>query len=213
MRQPKLVLIVLAIMCLVSACSSSGTDKSMRPETPVEAPDKDPVKEYPNNDIQSQSSEEYIGKFSYIKQLSSEKQKAFTRFESGGDLQELYAFTPEDMVLIYLYCISIGDPELIYEITYNGGQLPDRDQFRNDYFEYALKYDSETAIRYRYYDSIKVDESTAEENKLTVLITVSIERVAHTLALGLQKEDQIWKLDIYPLIQDYINKASDNKAQ
>ncbi len=206
------MLFVLAITCLVSACSSSGTDKSMRPETPVEAPDKDQVKESLNNDVHSYSSEGYIEKFSYIKQLSLEKQEAFNRFKSERNLQELYDFTPEDMVLIYLYCISVGDPELIYEITFNGGQLPDRDKFRNDYFEYALKYDSETAIHYRYYDSIKVDESTAEENKITVLITVSIETMTHSLALGLQKEDQVWKLDIYQSIKNYMDKASNNKA-
>ena len=76
-----------------------------------------------------------------------------------------------------------------------------------------MNYDSETAVHYRYYDSIKVDESTAEENKVTVLITVSIETMTHSMALGLQKEDQVWKLDIYHLKKDYINKASKNKTQ
>ena len=57
-----------------------------------------------------------------------------------------------------------------------------------------------------------MDESTAEENKVTVLITVSIETTTHSMALRLQKEDQVWKLDIYHLIKDYINKASKNKT-
>ncbi|MBB3114775.1 hypothetical protein FHS18_006935 [Paenibacillus phyllosphaerae] len=101
---------------------------------------------------------------------------------------------------------------MIYEITYNGGQLPEQDKFRKDYFEYAMIYDSETAVHYRYYDSIRVDESTAEENKVTVLITVSIETTTHSLALGLQKENQVWKLDIYDLIKENINKASKSKT-
>ncbi|WP_151208717.1 hypothetical protein [Paenibacillus yonginensis] len=201
-------MLVLAIMSVVSACSSEDTDMTMMSETPVEAQDKDQVKKALNEDINSNPGEKYVERFSYLKQLSLEKQEAFARFKSERNLQELYEFTPEDMVLVYLYCLSIGDPDLIYEITFNGGQLPDRDKFRKDYFEYVMNYDSETAVHYRYYDSIKVDESTAKEKQVTVLITVSIETTTHTMALGLQREDQVWKLDIYPLIQDYINKAS-----
>ncbi|KRE51509.1 hypothetical protein [Paenibacillus sp. Soil522] len=126
-------------------------------------------------------------------------------------MHDLYNFTPEDMVLAYLYCLSIGDPDLIYAITYNGGQLPDQDEFREDYFEYVMNYDSETAVHYRYYDSIKVDENTAEENKVKVRIMVGVGSTTHSLALGLQKEDQVWKLDIYHLIKEYKNKASKNK--
>lgn len=115
-------------------------------------------------------------------------------------------------MLVYLYCLSVGDPDLLYDITFNGGQLSDKDKFREDYFEYAMTYDSETAVHYRYYDSIKVDESTSEENKVTVLVTVSIETTTHTLALGLQKEDQIWKMDIYHLIKEYKDKANQSKT-
>lgn len=155
---------------------------------------------------------ESVEKFSYLKQLSIEKQEAFTRFEEERKRSYLSNFTPEDMVLVYLYCLSVGDPDLLYEITFNGGQLPDKDKFREDYFEYAMTYDSETAVHYRYYDSIKVDESTSEENKVTVLVTVSIETTTHTLALSLQKEDQIWKMDIYHLIKEYKDKANQSKT-
>lgn len=211
MRQSGLVLLVLAMLFLVSACSS--TNKTLRTEVPAEALEKDHLKKSFNNDTNTNPGEEYIGKFSYLKQLPLEKQEAFTRFKVERNLQNLHNFTPEDMVLIYLYCISIGDPDLIYAITFNGGQLPDLDKFRKDYFEYAMNDDSETAVHYRYYDSIKVDESTAEENKVTVLISVSIETTTHTMALGLQKEDQVWKLDIYHLIKAYIDKASKNKTK
>ncbi|WMT43281.1 hypothetical protein RE628_14130 [Paenibacillus sp. D2_2] len=211
MRQARLVLLVLSMLSLVSACSS--TDKTIRAEAPVKSLEEDQVKTSLSKDINTNPREEYIEKFSYLKQLSLEKQEAFTRFKDKRNLQYLYNFTPEDMVLVYLHCLSISDPDLIYTITLNEGQLPDQDKFRKDYFEYASNYDSETAVHYRYYDSIKVDESTAEENKVTVLITVSIESMTHTMALGLQKEDQVWKLDIYPMIKEYINKASKNKTK
>lgn len=207
MKQTGLVLLVLAITSLVSACSSDNSDKTVRSESTVELPKKDQVKEPDNYSINTTPGKESVEKFSYLKQLSLEKQEAFTRFKDERNLSYLYNFTPEDMVLVYLYCLSIGDPDLIYEITFNGGQLPDQDQFREDYFEYVMKYDSETAVHYRYFDSIKVDESTAEENKVTVIITVSIETTTHSMALGLQKENQVWKLDIYHSIKGYINQS------
>ena len=86
----------------------------------------------------------------------------------------------------------------------------DQDEFRKDYFEYMKNSESETAVHYRYYDSIKVDEHTAEENKVTVLITAGVGSITHSLALGLEKEDQVWKLDIYHLIKEY-KKGSKNK--
>jgi len=211
LRQARLVLLVLSMLSLVSACSS--TDKTMKTEPPVDSLEKDQVKKSSNNDTNTNPSEENVEKFSYLKQLSLEKQEAFTRFKVERNLQYLYNFTPEDMVLVYLYCLSVGNPDLIYAITFNGEQLPDQDKFRKDYFEYVGNYDSETAVHYRYYDSIKVDESTTEENKVTVHITVSIEIMTHTMILGLQREDQVWKLDVYPMMQEYINKASKNKTK
>lgn len=150
-------------------------------------------------------------KFSYLKQLSLDKQEAFTRFKGERDLTELIHFTPEDMMLVYMYCISIGDPDLLYQITYDGGQLPDPNTFHDEYFKYAMTYDSETAMHYRYYDSIKVDESTAEENKVAVMITVSLETSTHSMAMELRKEDEVWKINIYHLIQLYKNQAIKNE--
>lgn len=209
MKQAGLILFVIAIISSMSACSiNNNTERFEMAETPVESPlgDQETV---PFKNITGD--EESNEKFSYLKQLPVEKQVAFTRFKEERNLHDLYNFTPEDMVLAYLYCLSIGDPDLIYAITYNGGQLPDQDEFREDYFEYVMNYDSETAVHYRYYDSIKVDENTAEENKVTVRITVGVGSTTHSLALGLQKEDQVWKLDIYHLIKEYKNKASKNK--
>jgi hypothetical protein len=131
------------------------------------------------------------------------------KFKAERNLQYLYDFTPEDMVIVYLYCLSIGDPELIYAITYNAGQLPDQGTFRDEYFQYAMNHDSDTAVHYRYYDSIEVDENTAGESQLTVLVTAGVGSITHSLALGLQKEDKVWKIDIYHLINHYKKKANE----
>ncbi|GIP45455.1 hypothetical protein J45TS6_39140 [Paenibacillus sp. J45TS6] len=209
MKQIRLILLILLMMSLLSACWKS--DNSEKPiETSLENQTKGQteVSSTMTNITDYQNSNE---RFSYLKQLSLEKQEAFNRFTIERDLQELNKFTPEDMVLVYLYCISIGDPDLIYEITYDGGYLPNKDVFREDYFDYVMIHDLERAIQYRYFDSIKVEESTAEENQVTVLITVVLESSTYSLALGLKKEDQIWKLDIYHSIKEYKNKALKNK--
>lgn len=197
---------------MLAGCSINDNVKNVeKPMTPVEEPVKEQVTVPRKSEKTMTVNEERDKRFSYLEQLSAAKQEAFKRFKAERDLRNLYNFTPEEMVLAYLYCLSIGDPDLIYAIIYNAGQLPDQDEFREDYFEYVMIYDSETAVHYRYYDSIKVDENTAEENKVTVLITVGVGSTTHSLALGLQKEDQVWKLDIYHLIKEYKNKGSKNK--
>ena len=161
-----------------------------------------------NGNIES-INDENDERFSYLEQLSVAKQEAFMKFKSEGNLSYLYDFTPGDMVLIYLYSLSVGDPDLIYAITYNAGQLPDQDTFRSEYIEYASNHDSETAVHYRYYESIEIDEDTAEENKVTVVVTAGVGVMTHSLALGLQKEDKVWKMDIYHLINYFKEKASE----
>ncbi len=77
MRQAGLVLLVLVIISLVSACSSGNTDKTMRSETPLEALEKGQVKKSFNHDINKNPVEEYVEKFSYLKQLSLKKAGGF----------------------------------------------------------------------------------------------------------------------------------------
>ncbi|MBB3114774.1 hypothetical protein FHS18_006934 [Paenibacillus phyllosphaerae] len=109
-KQLGLVVLVLAIMSLVSACRSDNTDKTSRPETTMEVQNKDQEKELSNNGTNTTPDKESIEKFSYLNQLSLDKQEAFTRFTAEKSLHNLYNFTPEDMVLVYLYCLSIGRP-------------------------------------------------------------------------------------------------------
>ncbi|MCM3782035.1 hypothetical protein M3231_03530 [Neobacillus mesonae] len=210
MKQAKLILLSLTIISLLSAYWMSSDNSEKPVDSSVEDQEKGQI-EVQSALTKKSGNKNSDERFSYLKQLSIENQEAFNRFTSERNLQELYKFAPEDMVLVYLYCISIGDPGLIYEITYNGGYLPNKDKFREDYFDYAMIHDSEIAMHYRYLDSIKVEESTAEENQVTVLVTVGLESLTHSLALGLQKEDQTWKLDIYHSIKEYKNKALKSK--
>lgn len=155
----------------------------------------------------SESNEESNDRFSYLEQLPAAKQEAIAKFKAERNLQFLYDFTPEDMVIVYLYCLSIGDPDLLYDIAYNGGELPDRDTFREEYYTYAGNHGSETAVHYRHYESIEVDPRTAEEDTLTVLVTTGVGTITASMALGLRQEDKVWKVDIYHWIAHHKEQA------
>jgi len=142
-------------------------------------------------------------RFSYLEELPLEKQEALSKFVEERDIQHLYDFSPVDMAIVYLYCLSLSDPYLLYAITYDAGLLPDQDTFREEYFEYAANHDSDIAVHYRHYDSIEAHEDPVEANKVTVLVKAGVGIITHSLALGLQKEDRLWKLDIYHVIKSY----------
>lgn len=163
--------------------------------------------EYESNDYDTDDTDT---RFSYLDQLSPDKQVAFMKFiAEEHNLQYLYNFSPEEMVLVYLHSISQGYTESIYAITYHNGLLPDNDTFRNEYYEYASKHDSETAVHYRYFDTIEIDENTAEENKVAVIVTAGVGIMTHSIILGLQKEDKVWKMDIYHMIEHYKELANE----
>ncbi len=136
-------------------------------------------------------------RFSYLDRLPTAKREALEKFLKERTLSYLSGFTPEDMMLAYLYGLSVGDPDFLHAIAYRGGGLPDADTFRKEYFEYAQHLDAATAVHYRYYDSISVDPETASENQVTALITVGIGTITDTMAFGLRKEDGVWKPDLY----------------
>lgn len=157
----------------------------------------------------SESNEESNDRFSYLEQLTAAKQEAIAKFKAERNLQFLYDFTPEDMVIVYLYCLSMGDPDLLYDIAYNGGELPDRDTFREEYFTYAGNHGAETAVHYRHFESIEVDPRTAEVDTLTVLVTTGVGTITDSMALGLRQEDKVWKVDIYHWIAHHKEQAKD----
>lgn len=192
-----IVILILIISFQLAGCNRQNpTENDQNSSSSLETP------------LSERTPEENNVKFSYLEQLTVDKQEAFKLFRAERDLKFLFNFTPEDMVIIYLYCLSIGDPDLLFTITYNGSMLPDQDTFRKEYFEYAMMQSSETAVHYRHYDSIEVDQQTAEDNKLTVLVKVGVGSITDSLALGLQKEDKVWKLDIYHLIENYKKQAN-----
>ncbi|MFF2015393.1 hypothetical protein [Paenibacillus sp. NPDC058177] len=205
----KLILTMIILISLVGCDYTKSEPATTEKNSPTSEAHFDERLSNTNGSIES-INDGNDKRFSYLRQLSLAKQESFVKFiAEEKNFHYLYDFTPEDMVLVYLYSLSVGDPDLIYAITYNAGLLPDQETFRNEYFKYASNYDSEIAVHYRYYESLKIEENTAEENKVTVIITAGVGIMTNSLALGLRKEDKIWKMDIYHLINQYKEKTSE----
>ena len=196
----KLIWITILLIALTSCDSIRDDGETIENITVTSQP---PIDNQPSDNASVESSNDDNERFSYLEQLSVDKQASLAKSIEERSLNYLYDFTPEDIVLVYLYALSFGDPDLIYFITYDGGQLPDQDTFRNDYFQYVSNHGTETAVHYRYYDSIKIDQHTDDENKVSVLVTTGVGNITDSMILGLQKEDNVWKIDIYHMFIHY----------
>ncbi|TYP74708.1 hypothetical protein [Paenibacillus methanolicus] len=152
-------------------------------------------------------------RFSYLAQLSPEKQEAYKAFEQSRDLGLLTNFSPEEMVLAYFHTISNGDPYALHPMIYNGGYLADLARFTDEYFKYVGNHHSETALHYRYYDSIKVDELNSKPDYKAVVTSVSVGIHYHSMLRGLRKEDGVWKLDVYGSMKNQIKAGKEAELE
>jgi hypothetical protein len=146
--------------------------------------------------------------FSYLKMLPNERIKQYELFVSDKDSRHLQSFSPEEILLIYIHASDKGDVEVIYALSYDNGVLPDLITFRNEYNKYLSKSAQDMVLKFRYYDSIKVNEDTVKLNEVGVEISVSTESSRETTLYGLKKEEDIWKMDIYQQIECFKDKAN-----
>jgi len=146
--------------------------------------------------------------FSYLEQLPAERIEEYELFVKDRDTSHLQRFSPEQILLIYMHSVAIVDAAAIYALIYNDGLLADVERFRKDYNEYLLNTEQEVALKYRYYDSIQINEETSEENSVVVVITVSLGSTTSSVGYSLKKEDHIWKMDLQHLIEYFKQKAA-----
>ncbi|OAB34893.1 hypothetical protein PMSD_14135 [Paenibacillus macquariensis subsp. defensor] len=145
-------------------------------------------------------------RFSYLDQLPNEKVKAYKEFVSGKDIRHLQTFTPEEILLVYFHSVAEADEDVIYALTYDNGVLPDLDTFIVEYRENLDKPETEHALEFRYYDSIKAHEGTVKENEISMDITAGVGIFTATNIYGLKKENNVWKMDIYHLMEPVKSK-------
>lgn len=102
---------------------------------------------------------------------------------------------------IHLHSVSIADVESIYALTYNDGKLPDADTFRQEYDEKLLHREQGIALEYRYYESIEAQEGMVKENETALGITASVGTFTATTVYGLKKDNNVWKMELYHLME------------
>lgn len=192
-----LSLVTIAFLSLLTGCFANNTDTVKVTQNAVVTPQSTTTKEA----VVANNVAEPKKPFSYLEQLPEERLKEYELFVSDKDIRHFQKFSPEEMLLVYLQAAAMGDVGVIYPITYDDGSLPDADFFRTKYYEDVMNKELAIALSYRYYDSIKVQEDTAKENELAVVITASIGSFTSSAAYGLKKEDEIWKMDIDPLFE------------
>ncbi|MRN53136.1 hypothetical protein [Paenibacillus monticola] len=192
-----LSLVTIASFSLLTGCFADNTDTVE--VTPIAVVTAQPT--VTEEAVVANNAAEPKKPFSYLEQLPEERLKEYELFVSDKEIRHLQTFSPEEMLLVYLQAAAMGDVDVIYPITYDDGSLPDADIFRTKYYAEVMNKELETALSYRYYDSIKVQEDTVKENELGVVITASIGSFTSSIIYGLKKEDNIWKVDIYPLFE------------
>lgn len=196
--------IVLAVVTLLSFSSVlvGCSENNSVAHNAVTMPTVAPVIQVQPTPIQ----EEEQKRFAYIDQLPNERLKAYEQFVSDKNAHHLEGFSPKEILLIYLHSVSMADIESIYALTYDNGKLPDADTFRQEYDENLLHEEQEVALEYRYYESIEAHEGMVKENEIAMDIMASIGIFTAASSYSLKKEDKVWKLDIYHLIEYFKSK-------
>ncbi|MFJ7736627.1 hypothetical protein ACIQ2D_09805 [Lysinibacillus sp. NPDC097287] len=144
--------------------------------------------------------------FTYLEDLPSDKLEKYQEFLENEKTSSLIGFTPEEIVLIHMNLVFEHNIGKLYAIIYDGGQLPPLEQFKNEYDQYLSHDFMDDYLIYRFYDSITIHQETSTENITIVQMDNRIGSSKYVKAFALVKENDIWKIDVYPLIEDLKNK-------
>lgn len=174
------LMIVLTTILFITGCKPSGSIETKK-ENEVTIVDEEVLK---IDDSQEE--------FSYLTDLSEDELKSYTLFTKTYDTNYLKDFSPEKIMLIYIHSAVIDDIEAIYSLAYIGGELPDFDVFKKNYYQNLYLFNSEIALDFRYYDSIKVQQE--DDNGLLVELMVSFGKFTAATYVELKKENDIWKI-------------------
>lgn len=179
------LIVSLTSILLISGCTPSNSVETKK-ETVINIVDEKVLKiDYSKKE------------FSYLTDLSEEELKSYNLFIKEYDTNYLKDFSPEKIMLIYIHSAVIDDIEAIYTLAYIDGKLPNFDTFKKQYYQNLNISNSELALDFRYYDSIKIKQE--DSNGLLVELTVSLGRFTALTLMELKKENDIWKIVLPPL--------------
>jgi hypothetical protein len=190
------LIFLISFSLLITGCTPAHTTsgKEKKDEKVISKPKIDevgPVTTYFDN--------KYV--FTYLEGLPVNKLEKFNLFLKDGNINHLTDFTPEQIVLIYMNLVLEHKVDKLYALTYDNGHLPSLEVFNNEYDGYLSGHLEEDYLKYRFYDSIKVSEKTRKKEELVVQMEIIFGSQSQIVAYGLRKERDVWKLDLYPLLE------------
>lgn len=157
----------------------------------------------PTNSIETQETkkENVVGivddkyseeEFSYLTDLSEDELELYKLFSKEYDINYLKSFSPEKIILVYMHSAVIDDIEAIYSLAYRDGEISDFENFKEKYYQNLSITNSELALDFRYYDSIKIKQE--DSNGLIVELSVSYGKFTASALMSVKKESNIWKI-------------------
>lgn len=151
--------------------------------------------------------------FTYLEDLPMDKLDQYNHFLEDGKANHLIDFTPEQIVLIYMNLVLREEVDKIYVLTANHGQLPTFDIFKDEYYQYLSSDLHEDYLKYRFYDSIAVvDETKLDEGIVVVKMEIIYGSVSQGITYALMKENNIWRMDLYHLIEKAKKEADKSEC-
>ncbi|BAU28017.1 hypothetical protein DFP93_10192 [Aneurinibacillus soli] len=188
-------IILLGVFLVTAGCTSFNKTSGKEIKSEAEVNQKKTEKNSPVNTSIGREHD-----FTYLEQLPNDKVEKYNQFLKDGDVTHLTDFTPEQIVLIYMNLVLRQDVDKIYLLTYDNGQLPSLATFENKYDQYLSQHLTDNYLKYRFYDSISVDEKTRKKEDVAVQIKIIYGSITEVMIYGLKKEKNVWEMDLYHLV-------------
>jgi len=140
--------------------------------------------------------------FSYIEQLDEEARGHYQAFLETKDLTHFESFTSDEMFVVFLHSVVTGEDDVSTAILYNDGSFADVNDLKAYYQEAVFRDYIETALDFRYFYDLHVDEIQSRTDKDVVKMSVKFELFSATHIAELRKQDGIWKVVAGPYRED-----------
>lgn len=191
-------IVLMGVLLITIGCTPVNTISNEEKENEVSS-----LEILENNSVDTLLNSKY--EFTYLEELPMEKLEKYNLFLKDGETYHLRDFTPEEIVLIFTNLVMKHEVDKIYSLTYNNGQLPSIDIFRNEYDLYLSHYLEEDYLKYRFYDSISVNEETKKEDMVVVQMEIIYGNSTWIKTHALKKDGNVWKMDLYHLVEKLKN--------
>lgn len=193
---PALLMSVVLIGCTTNEEDTNKLEDEMNQLT-------EEVSELTKKVVQQEQEISKLDNFSYLNDFTEEELTAYEQFIEDSDGTHLKHYTPENIVLLYLHSLTIGDIDTIHAITFDGGTLPDLDEFRDKVNDNDTNIKIHSAVfTNQSYDSIDVRDENKTEDSVGVEITASVGIHTSTTVYELKKENGQWKIALHHLLED-----------